>query len=183
MSILSKTEQVLAAARDVFARYGYRRTTMADLARAAGMSRPALYLLFANKEAIFRALADAQMRGALARAEAALALPGPLAEVIEAAILAKDLELFRLLAASPHGAEILAESSALTADLHATLEADFAAALARRLAAAGVQRSEATARMLAAAATGLKHAARDEARYRADVACLAGVVAAGLSAG
>lgn len=48
-----KLERVVASATDVFTRYGYARTTMADIAAKAGMSRPALYLLFPDKEAIF----------------------------------------------------------------------------------------------------------------------------------
>lgn len=52
----SKREKILAAAHRVFLRFGYRRTTMKDLADAVEMSRPALYLLYANKEEIFRAV-------------------------------------------------------------------------------------------------------------------------------
>ncbi|MCW3058544.1 MAG: TetR family transcriptional regulator [Capsulimonas sp.] len=51
-----KEERILKAARDVFARYGYVRTTMADVAKAAGISRPALYLVFAKKEELFGAV-------------------------------------------------------------------------------------------------------------------------------
>jgi AcrR family transcriptional regulator len=51
-----KTEHVIAAARKVFLRYGYRRVTMGDLAEAAQMSRPALYLVFPSKEQIFTVL-------------------------------------------------------------------------------------------------------------------------------
>jgi AcrR family transcriptional regulator len=40
-------------ARSVFLRYGFRRVTMNDIAEAAGVSRPALYLLFKSKEEIF----------------------------------------------------------------------------------------------------------------------------------
>lgn len=47
---------VIKAAYDVFARYGLARTTMQDIAKAAGLSRPALYLVFANKEDIFSAV-------------------------------------------------------------------------------------------------------------------------------
>lgn len=49
-----KRERILEAAQQTFLRYGYRRTTMGDLAEAAGISRPALYLFYANKEALFR---------------------------------------------------------------------------------------------------------------------------------
>ena len=37
----------------VFLAYGFARTTMDDIARAADMSRPALYLLFKNKTDIY----------------------------------------------------------------------------------------------------------------------------------
>ena len=52
----SKEEQVLTAARSVFMRYGFKRATMSDLADAAQMSRPALYLIFSSKEEVLRSL-------------------------------------------------------------------------------------------------------------------------------
>jgi AcrR family transcriptional regulator len=45
----------LAAAATVFLRFGYRKTAMEDIARAAGMSRQGLYLHYATKEELFRA--------------------------------------------------------------------------------------------------------------------------------
>jgi len=51
-----RDSKVLEAAASVFFRYGYRRTTMGDLAQAAGISRPALYLRYCNKERIFEAV-------------------------------------------------------------------------------------------------------------------------------
>ena len=51
----AKRQRVADAALNVFQRYGFARTTMADIADAAGISRPALYLLFPNKEEIFAA--------------------------------------------------------------------------------------------------------------------------------
>ena len=51
-----KEEHILSAAREVFLRYGYSRTTMADVAKAAGMSRPSLYLLYPGKEQLYSAV-------------------------------------------------------------------------------------------------------------------------------
>jgi AcrR family transcriptional regulator len=51
---VAKRDKVLAAALDVFLRYGYKRVTMNDIAEAAGISRPALYLVFESKEEIFK---------------------------------------------------------------------------------------------------------------------------------
>ena len=48
-----KEKRALECATEVFTRYGYARTTMGDIAAKAGMSRPALYLLFPDKETVF----------------------------------------------------------------------------------------------------------------------------------
>src|SRR5882757_9235059 len=50
-----KESKILEAAKTVFLRYGFRRVTMSDIAAEAGISRPALYLVFANKEEVFKA--------------------------------------------------------------------------------------------------------------------------------
>jgi AcrR family transcriptional regulator len=46
---------VLDSALVTFARFGYRKTSMEEVARAAHISRPGLYFLFASKEDLFRA--------------------------------------------------------------------------------------------------------------------------------
>lgn len=38
-----------------FARFGYRKTSMEEVARAADISRPGLYFLFSSKKTLFRA--------------------------------------------------------------------------------------------------------------------------------
>jgi AcrR family transcriptional regulator len=45
---------ILEAATGVFLRYGFKKTSMDDLARAAGLSRQGLYLSFATKEVLFK---------------------------------------------------------------------------------------------------------------------------------
>ncbi len=50
-----KAAAILEAAFQTFFQYGVKRATMDDIARAAGMSRPALYLVYRNKADIFRA--------------------------------------------------------------------------------------------------------------------------------
>ncbi len=51
-----KELRVLAAAKTVFLRHGFRRVTMQDIADEAGISRPALYLIHPNKEEVFLAV-------------------------------------------------------------------------------------------------------------------------------
>lgn len=48
--------QLLDAAKTVFAEKGYHDTTVADVARAAGLSYGSVYWYFDSKEALFRAL-------------------------------------------------------------------------------------------------------------------------------
>jgi len=67
-----KQRRVLAAAIEMFSRYGYRRTTMGDIAKTAGMSRPALYLVYPCKEEIFKAGVIFFMEDALQEIEAGL---------------------------------------------------------------------------------------------------------------
>jgi TetR/AcrR family acrAB operon transcriptional repressor len=45
--------QIIAAARRVFARQGVRRTTLEEVARAAGVTRGAIYWHFAGKTELF----------------------------------------------------------------------------------------------------------------------------------
>lgn len=51
-----KKVKVLEAAKRVFLKYGYIKVTMNDIAREAGISRPALYLIFSGKEQIYNAV-------------------------------------------------------------------------------------------------------------------------------
>jgi len=53
-----KELQVIQAAYNVFFRYGFARTTMGDLAKEAGLSRPALYLVYPGKAEVFQAVVE-----------------------------------------------------------------------------------------------------------------------------
>ncbi len=55
-----RREQILAAAKRVFARNGFQGTTIADVARAAGLSYGSIYWYFDSKEALFHALMEHQ---------------------------------------------------------------------------------------------------------------------------
>src|SRR5262245_47168073 len=63
-------ERVLAAAAKVFARRGYQRATVDEIASEAGFTIGALYSNFAGKEELFLALADRQVEERVAEVEA-----------------------------------------------------------------------------------------------------------------
>jgi AcrR family transcriptional regulator len=166
--------RILEAALGLFARLGYQRTGMAEIAREAGVSRATLYLRFKDKTAVFEALAAHLVTQALAAAEGAWVEGAPLEANLRAAITAKDLPLYRLLHTGPHGAELLSVNADITAKHHDALDRRFAAFLTARvapLAAAGsVDLSafggpEGFGSLVGVSAGGLKHEARSEAAY------------------
>ena len=62
-------ESILDAARTLLARQGYRKTSMEDVAREAGLSRRTLYVHFAHKQGLFLATIGKLVEGLLARLE------------------------------------------------------------------------------------------------------------------
>lgn len=50
-----RRDVVLTAALETFVRYGYRKTSMQEIAVAARISRPGLYFLFTSKQELFAA--------------------------------------------------------------------------------------------------------------------------------
>ena len=72
----ARKEAILEAAVLVFGRYGYRKTSVEDLAEAAGLSKQGLYLHFASKEAVFAAAVQKYFADGIRLADAALEKPG-----------------------------------------------------------------------------------------------------------
>ncbi len=112
-----KREAVFDVALDVFAQYGFRRTAMNDIARAACISRPALYLMFENKEALFRELVSFRQNQGENIAISILSRSEPITERLPAAILAYEKIFYEPVAQSPHGAELIDISFSAAADL------------------------------------------------------------------
>ncbi len=53
-------EQVVQSARQVFARYGYKKTALDDIAREARKGKSTIYYYFKSKDEIFKAVIDAE---------------------------------------------------------------------------------------------------------------------------
>jgi AcrR family transcriptional regulator len=190
--VTATKERILAAAFARFSHYGYRRTSMEDIAAEAGVARASLYSQFQNKEEIFRGLAADLHASALAGAETALAGDGTLVERLIAAAEAKSIRFIEIAYGSPHGNELLDESNRLCGGLAAETEAQFRKLIARELrsasqageialASAGVTATEA-AELLTRAMSGLKGPGLTLADYRKRLAALLRVMLAGLGA-
>jgi len=54
----NRKDDILHVAAELFARQGYHATTVADIARAAGIAQGTVYLYFGSKKEVFSALVD-----------------------------------------------------------------------------------------------------------------------------
>ncbi|MCC1494936.1 TetR/AcrR family transcriptional regulator [Cognatishimia sp. F0-27] len=106
-ALSDKARTILDAAFSVFAQYGVKRTSMADIARACGMSRPALYQYFSNKDDIARSLTVLFYQKAARAVEEALSTEGTPAEILLRAFKAKGGGAMEVILRSRHGLELL----------------------------------------------------------------------------
>ncbi len=106
VSKLEKEMLVLKAAEEVFTRYGYARTTMGDIAATSGMSRPSLYLLFPDKDAIFARVIEEMDLRVHREIEAVLAELDSLQEKLMHACLRWGLHGVELAAAHPDAGDL-----------------------------------------------------------------------------
>jgi AcrR family transcriptional regulator len=155
-----RRELVLATALDTFARYGYRKTSMEDVARAAAISRPGLYLLFGSKQELF----SAAVRQALDRSLAAVseALASPTRPLRDRLLDAFDHWSGRYIGALSREASSMAgEYADMLGPAIAEYPSRFAALLTAALAespdTAGAARSAAVAQTLISTSIGIKH--------------------------
>lgn len=134
--------RILEGALSVFLAYGYSRTTMDDIARAAELSRPALYLHFRNKAAIYRALAECVLARCAERTRQVLRGDGTLLERLDGMVEQALFSLMREVSESPHGDELVDMRSSLAGevieDWRRTMDAELATAIATEAARNGV---------------------------------------------
>jgi AcrR family transcriptional regulator len=65
-------EEILIKAKEVFQLYGFKKTTMEDIARSMGKGKSTLYYYFTSKEDIFEQVVDAEMNHFFADLEKAI---------------------------------------------------------------------------------------------------------------
>jgi AcrR family transcriptional regulator len=162
-----KQRALLDAAVGVFARFGFRKTSMDDIARAAGVSRQGLYLLFSNKEELFRRAVEHSLCGQLNAAIAVLSHDELTLE--ERLVAACDEWSGRFVGSlSDDAADLMCASTSLAGETLRTYELRFEQAVAAAIAASplvrrcrriGVCHTE-VARALHATARGLKQSCK-----------------------
>ena len=116
-----RVEAILRASIPVFAERGFRRTSMANIAAAAAVSRPALYQYFTDRADLFAAAFRLLLDESTARALDALDTPGALADQLDGYLQRMSGDAYASLAATEHGDELMEARHQFAADaaLHA----------------------------------------------------------------
>jgi AcrR family transcriptional regulator len=102
-----RRSRLLEAARRLFHQYGPNKTTVADIAQAAGVGVGTVYLEFPNKDAILLALSESGHRSVLTAIERAWAEPGPAPVRLRRALEARLDAFLELAETSIHGRDLL----------------------------------------------------------------------------
>jgi len=119
---MGSSDRILSVAGNIFARFGFRRASMSQIADEAGLTRQALYHHYPSKEALFRAVV-AELHEHAYEAEAAAGLDQEqagkgLADILAAQIGARFRYLLECVEESPQAEELLSEHQIQTRDLY-----------------------------------------------------------------
>lgn len=114
--------RILDAALTVFGRHGLRRSTMDLIAKAARMSRPAVYQYFGGKDAVFRAVGERIAAETLSAAERVRDDDGLAAEDRLYGVLAAKLDVATGGFSAGARAQILTEAVEVAPDLVAAFK-------------------------------------------------------------
>lgn len=178
-----RIEQVRRAAVEVFGQHGLRGTSMAMIAEAVGVSRPALYQWFENREDVFRAAMELVLDESADAAVAALEQGDDLAGALSGWLHHGFADGYARLVDSPHGAELLEAHHAFTTDVAQRASARMRSALERYLRDrpdVGTAEVDAALELLLLAPAGLKADQPTPAVFRRRLDQLAAAVAATL---
>ena len=170
----ARRESILESATIVFLRYGFRKASMDDLARSAGLSRQGLYLHFATKDALFHDVVLHLLATMRDQTLAALTLSS---SDTEARLLAA-FEAMHRHGIGPrdaeHLAELLVESERLVGAAVADVERELTDAVASLLQDSGVAArwtsvgisARSLAEQLYLTSLGLKHRAASDVEFQ-----------------
>jgi len=170
----ARRASILESATAVFLRYGFRKASMDDLARAAGLSRQGLYLHFATKDALFRDVVLHLLATMRDQTVAALTRSSP---DTEARLLGAFEAMHRHgigLRDAEHLSELLVESERLVGSAVADLERELTDAIALLLQDSGIAKqwtsvgisAHSLAEQLYLTSLGLKHRAASELGFK-----------------
>jgi len=102
-----KGEAILQAAWKLIRHYGYRKTTIAEIAEAAEVGKGTVYLYFRSKDEILLALVDATNERITRDLERIAAGGGRPADRLRDSLLHRVMRIYDLVHRYPHGEEVI----------------------------------------------------------------------------
>ncbi len=178
-----RIEQIRRAAVAVFGDRGFRGTSMAAIAEAVGISRPALYQYFENREDVFRAAMESLLEDSADRALDALDAADDVETALSGWLRRAHLDGYESLAGQRHAEELLEAHHAFSRDIAARASARMRAGLDDHLSALpGVAPTdvEAAVELAMLAPSGLKSDSPTPAVFGERLDRLAAAIAASL---
>src|SRR5260370_33959883 len=115
-----KRTRIVQEAQSLFIRYGVKRTSIDEVARAADIAKGTLYLYYESKEVLFAEVAKIICADILAEARLAAALPAPPGARLVGILDAQIGVLHRLVEHSPHVRELTETKQAMASAPFAT---------------------------------------------------------------
>ena len=161
--MVSREKRAIEVATDVFLRYGFARTTMGDIAKGVGISRPALYLVFAGKDEVFSAVIERLADDRLAYIRDRLLGFTTLEERVSFACVALGTYGFDLMAAHPNAKDLFNFAAAPVRSMYAKFQALIAELIAEAAEKSTPRQTpELLARIVTFAIRGFREVADDE---------------------
>jgi len=181
-STAEKRVRILAAAEQLYLRYGIRRTSIDDVARAAGIAKGTIYLYYDSKETLNAAVVEKVCADILIDGRRALGERGTLVQRLVAFLDAWKGKPSRLMASSPHTAEIIESTATVPVAITASFYEQMRAMLRDALRDVGIVHDDAVTMLYAAAVGTLETGDIGEEPYRARLASIVETLTAGLRA-
>lgn len=176
-----RRQHVVERATEAFLRHGYQRTTMADIAGAAQISRPTLYLSFPDKESIFFAVIRSLVAELLVSVEEEMRGQASLRDKLTLAGQTWALGAFELVQRYPNAEDLFDRSLLPVEESYAAFEVVIADVIAEPLRASGLSMDERElASMFSNAIRGFSDKADSEQELSSLIRVLAATTAAAL---
>lgn len=103
MTAIQRREQLIGVARSIFAEKGYDATSVEEIAKRAGVTKPIVYEHFGGKQGVYAVIVDREVQNLTGALTAALQTQGSSRVILERAALA----LLGYIESNPDGFQVL----------------------------------------------------------------------------
>ncbi len=107
--VSAKREVILDVAAGLFARYGFRKTSVADIIREAGVARATVYKYFSSKDDIFKAVIEREIQDVLRKVREEVEKESTTQDRLRVAVLTHTAEIRKKVNAYRMAKEVMSD--------------------------------------------------------------------------